>query len=256
MDFNNTTEENGIVQDIDFMVNSTRATYSLKRIASDANRAMDEVVSIILGADGRWQFDDTNYTDLPIGTTNLVANQQDYSFDPEQIDITRVECKDQNGMWQYLSPFDQRDLTPPGTANIPNTGLTATGTFGGNNYSLTSFMEQAGTPIFYDKIANSIFLYPKPSYNSSGGLKVYFQRKPYYFQSTDTTTQPGFAKHLHKIIPLKCAYMYAVSKILASSKIQQLQIQIQAWEQKIKDFYASRKKDEKVVMVARNTPSL
>ena len=256
MDFNNTTDNNGIVQDIDFMVNSTRSTYPLTRIASDANRAMDEVISIILGADGRWQFDDTNYTDLPIGTTNLVINQQDYSFDPEQIDITRVECKDQNGNWQYLAPFDQRDLTPPGTANIPNTGLTATGTFGGNNYSLTDFMSTAGTPIFYDKIATSIFLYPKPSYNSTGGLKVYFQRKPSYFVSTDTTKQPGFAKHLHKIVSLKCAYEYAVSKLLAPNKIQQLQIQIQAWEQKLKDFYASRKKDEKVVMVARNTPSL
>lgn len=256
MDFSNTTDNNGIVQDIDFMVNSTRATYPLTRIASDANRAMDEVISIILGADGRWQYDDTNYTDLPIGTTNLVINQQDYSFDPEQIDITRVECKDQNGNWQYLMPFDQRDLTPPGTTAVPVTGLTATGTFGGNNYSLTDFMKEAGTPIFYDKIATSIFLYPKPSYNSTGGLKVYFQRKPSYFESTDTTKQPGFAKHLHKIISLKCAYEYAVSKLLAPNKIQQLQLQIQAWEQKIKDFYSSRKKDEKVVMVARNTPSL
>lgn len=256
MDFNNTTEENGIVQDIDFMVNSSRSTYPLTRIASDANRAMDEVISLILSSDGRWQYDDTNYTDLPIGTTNLVLNQQDYSFDPEQIDITRVEAKDQNGNWQYLVPFDQRDLTPPGTTSLPVSGLTQTGTFAGNNYSLTDFMSTAGTPVFYDKIVNSIFLYPKPSYNSTGGLKVYFQRKPSYFDDTDTTKQPGFAKHLHKIIPLKCAYEYAVSKLLAPNKIQQLLLQIQQYEQRIKDFYSSRKKDEKVVMVARNTPSL
>lgn len=256
MDFNNTTTEDGIVQDIDFGVGSTRATYPLTRIANDANRAMDDVITIILGADGRWQFDDTNYTDLPIGTTNLVSEQQDYSFDPEQIDVTRVECKDENGNWQYLVPFDQRDLTPPGVATIPVTGLTSVGTLGGNNYSLTDFMSTSGTPVYYDKIANSIFLYPKPNYNSSGGLKVYFQRKPSYFESTDTTKQPGFAKHLHKIISLKCQYTYAVAKILSPNTIQFLQQQIAIWEQKVRDFYASRKKDEKVVMVARNTPSL
>lgn len=255
MDFNNTTDNNGIVQDVDFMVNSTRSTYPLTRIATDANRAMDDVVTLILGVDGRWQYDDTNYTDLPIGTTNLVANQQDYSFDPEQIDVTRVECKDSSGNWQLLIPFDQRDLTPPLGNPTPIGTLTANATLGGNNYSLTDFMSTPGTPIYYDKIATSIFLYPKPSYSTSGGLKVYFQRKPSYFISTDTTKQPGFAKHLHKIVSLKCAYAYATSKLLAGNKIQSLAIQIQAWEQKIRDFYSSRKKDEKVRMIARNTPS-
>lgn len=256
MDFNNTTDNNGIVQDIDFLVNSTRATYPLTRIATDANRAMDEVVTIILGADGRWQFDDTNYTDLPIGTTNLVTDQQDYSFDPEQIDITRVECKDPNGNWIYLVPMDQSDLTPPSNNPLPTSGLTATGALGGNNFSLTDFMKQSGTPIYYDKIANSIFLYPKPSYNSTGGLKVYFQRKPSYFVSTDTAKQPGFAKHLHKIISLKCAYIYGLSKLLAPNKLQSLAVEIQKYEQKIKEFYSSRKKDEKSRLVARNIPSL
>jgi len=254
MDFSNTTTNDGIVQDVDFLVNSNRATFPLTSIASSANRASDEVVSIILGCDGRWQYDDTNYTDLPIGVTNLVANQQDYSFDPEQIDVTRVEVKDPNGSWLFLTPMDQKDLNPTSYAQLPTGGLGGS-SVNGYNYSLTDFMSVAGTPIYYDKIANSIFLYPKPSYNSTGGLKVYFQRKPSYFASTDTTKQPGFAKHLHRIISFKVAYDYAVAKLLAPNKIQSLSFEIQKMTQAIKDFYSSRKKDEKVVMVARNTPS-
>lgn len=255
MDFSNTTTNAGIVQDVDFLVNSTRSTFPLTSIASSANRASDEVISLILGSDGRWQYDDTNYTDLPIGTTNLVADQQDYSFDPEQIDVTRVECKDSSGNWRFLVPLDQKDLNPTTYAPLP-TGTIGVG-FGptGANYSLTDFLKTAGTPTYYDKIANSIFLYPKPSYNSTGGLKVYFQRKPSYFASTDTTKQPGFAKHLHRIISYKVAYDYAVAKLLAPNKIQALINEITKMEQRIKDFYSSRKKDEKVVMIGRNTAS-
>lgn len=256
MDFNDTTLKQGLCQDTDWWVNSDITSYPLADKVRSANMGMNEVVGLILGADGRWQFDDTNYTDLPIGTTNLVLNQQDYGIDTSMIDITRVECKDQNGMWQLLQPFDQRDLTPPGTASIPNTGLTATGTFGGNNYSLTDFMSTAGTPIFYDKIGNSIFLYPKPSYNSTAGLKVYFQRRASYFTVASTTTQPGFAKHLHRYISYYMAKDYAVAKMLTGNKITSLMNELATMKQAIVDFYSSRKKDEKTVMVARNTPSL
>lgn len=264
MDFSNTTTKQGLVQDALWWVNADLTSYGYQDMVRSANMGLNEVVGLILGADGRWQFDDTNYTDLPIGTTNLVANQQDYGIDTSMIDITRVECKDQNGVWQYLSPFDQRDLTPPGTANIPNTGLTATGTFGGNNYSLTDFMSTAGTPIFYDKIGNSIFLYPKPSYNSTGGLKIFFQRKASYFTTSNyvsttnwvDSTQPGFAKHLHRYISLIMAKDYAVSKMLTGNKITSLMNELAVAKQSIVSFYSSRKKDEKTVMVARNTPSL
>lgn len=256
MDFSNTTTNAGIVQDVDYLVNSTRATLPLTTIASSANRAMDEVISIILGSDGRWQFDDTNYTDLPIGTTGLVANQQDYSFDPEQIDVTRVEVKDENGNWRFLVPMDQKDLNPTSYAPLPSGTIGAGFGVDGQNYSLTDFMKVAGTPLYYDKIANSIFLYPKPSYTQSASLKVYFQRKPSYFVSTDTTKQPGFAKHLHRIISYKVAYDYAVAKLLTANKLQSLMNEIAKMEQRIREFYSSRKKDEKVVLVARNTASV
>lgn len=256
MDFNDTTLKQGLVQDCDWWVNSDVTSYPLADKVRSANMGINEVVGLILGADGRWQFDDTNYTDLPIGTTNLVLNQQDYGIDVSMVDITRVECKDVNGNWQYLVPFDQKDLTPPLGTPTPIGTLTANATLGGNNYSLTEFMNTAGTPIYYDKIANSIFLYPKPSYNSTGGLKVYFQRKASYFVVADTTKRPGFANHLHRYISFYMAKDYAVAKMLTGNKIQSLMNEMATMKQAIVDFYSARKKDEAVRMIARNTPSL
>ena len=46
-----------------------------------------------MGADDRWQFDDTNHTDYPIATTNLVANQRTHVLSVSHLRITRVEIK-------------------------------------------------------------------------------------------------------------------------------------------------------------------
>ena len=56
---------------------------SYGRISNDAsllatftryiNEALNRVASLIMTADGRWQWDDTNTTDYPIGTTDLVT---------------------------------------------------------------------------------------------------------------------------------------------------------------------------------------
>ena len=263
MDLSNTTTKQGLVQDALWWVTADLTSYPYTDMIRSANMGLNEVVGLILGADGRWQFDDTNYTDLPIGTTNLVLNQQDYGISTDMVDITRIECKDVNGNWQLLTPFDQRDLTPPLGNPTPMGALTANATLGGNGYSLTDFMSTAGTPIYYDKIANSIFLYPKPSYNSTGGLKVYFQRKASYFTTSayvSTTnwvdsTKPGFANHLHRYISFYMAKDYAVAKMLTGNKITSLMNELALMKQNIVSFYSSRKKDDKVRMIARNTPS-
>lgn len=249
MIFSNSTTKAGLVEECDFLVGSNSVTYPIEQKTRNANRALDKVVSLILSSDGRWQFDDTNYTDLPIGTTNLVLNQQDYSFSTDMITVTRVEIKDADGNWHYLNPFDQRDLTPSEPSPIPSGYASPINT----GYSLTDFLNTPGTPAYYDKLATSVFLYPEPSYNSTNGLKVYFQRQPSYFATTDTTKEPGFAKHLHRYISLSMAYDYALAKNLA--KLNTIRNEMLAMEKAIVEFYNIRKKDEKPVMVARVTPS-
>lgn len=231
-----------ILSDIDFLVKSDSTTYPIAQKTANVNRALDNVVSAILGADGRWQWDDTNYTDLPIGVTDLVANQQDYSFDTEYLVLTRLEVKDSNGKWQFLTPIDQNDLnysTFNYRDNVP--GYVAV-----TGQSLTDFLNTAGIPLYYDKLASSVFLYPKPNYTSTGALKAYFQRKADYFTVSDTTKEPGFAKHLHRYLSLSAAYDFALTNGL--SKAGTLKQELLALEQKIVEFYAYRPKDEKVII--------
>lgn len=231
-----------ILSDIDFLVKSDSTTYPITQKTANVNRALDNVVSAILGADGRWQWDDTNYTDLPIGVTDLVSGQQDYSFDTEYLVLTRLEVKDPNGNWQYLTPIDQNDLnysTLNYRDNVPGYVYV-------EGQSLSDFLKTPGTPLYYDKLASSVFLYPKPDYSSDGALKAYFQRRADYFTVSDTTKEPGFAKHLHRYLSISAAYDFALTNGL--SKAGTLKQELLALEQKITEFYAYRPKDEKVII--------
>lgn len=199
------------------------------------NEGLNRVTSLILQADGRWQFDDTAFTDYPIATTTLVttsgSEQQDYTFDITHLRITRVEVKDVNGNWKLLEPIDQADIY---------------------NQSLTDFLKTAGLPMYYDKIANSIFLYPKPlatAVTATNGLKVYFQRPPSYFTSSDTTKVPGFNSLYHKLIGLIACREYALDRGLAAK--DNLTQRVVEGEQDLQDNYSLRNKDEKIQVRVR-----
>lgn len=199
------------------------------------NDGLDRVTSLILQADGRWEFDDTNFSDYPIATTNLVttpgSEQQDYTFAVTHLKILRVEIKDSTGVWRKLTPISQEDLY---------------------NTSLTSFLSAAGMPEYYDKIANSIFLYPKPLatvVTSTAGLKVYFQRPPSYFTTSDTTKVPGFNALYHKLVALIACRDYALDKSLDGAK--GLVERVAQMEQDLQDNYSLRNRDEKLQMRAR-----
>lgn len=198
MVFNDSSTSQGIVQDTYFEASANSTSYPIADVTRNSNAALDNVVTLILGADGKWQFDSTNATNLPIGTTGLVSGQQDYTFDEEYLVIKAIECSDSLGKWHKLIPIDNYD----------------------EDIALSEFETNNGIPKYYDKMGESILLYPAPNYSideddtPAGGLRAYFQRKIDYFVAGDTTKEPGFAKHLHKYIPLYNAYIYACAKDL------------------------------------------
>lgn len=161
--------------------------------------AEDRVTSLILQSDGRWQFEDSNYTDLPIATTSIVSGQQDYSLAVTHLEILRVELKDTNGVWRILYPKDQDDETV---------------------MALSSLATVTGVPIEYDLLGNSIFLYPTPSFSQVASLKIYFKRGPLHFDFTtgkftdgtgSTSSSPGFNSLYHDLIAFWSSYNYAIA---------------------------------------------
>ena len=185
-------------------------------------------MSLIRNSEGRWQFDDFNQSDLPIATAALVADQQDYSLDVAHLKLTRAEVKDQAGNWVKLTPLDQTDVY---------------------DQSLTDFMKTSGTPVYYDTIGNSVFLYPKPSYSQSASLKLFYERGPSYFTSSDTTKTPGFVSIFHQLIPLWTGYDFAMIKGLAVG--DRIRAEIQRTEDELVTFYQLRNKEDRPALKAR-----
>lgn len=236
MDFSNTTTNDGILQDCEFWIFSgqygqiTSNPNLLNTFTALANRGLDATVTKILEADDRWQFDDTNYTDYPIATTDLVNAQRDYTLSVSHLKIIRVEAQDNTGNWMLLKPMDLKDI----------------------NVARDEFMSEPATPLYYDKTANSLFLYPAPNYNKTGGLRVYYQREPNYFLSSDTTKQPGFVSTLHRIVPMLACYDYAIANNL-TDKINILGAELARKDLEIRKFYGRRNKDEKIVLKEKFT---
>jgi hypothetical protein len=235
MVYSNTTNKDGILQKCEFYVfgsNYGSITGNTTRFAEFnglINDAMDSVVSDILDSDTRWQWDDTNRTDFPIGSIDLVDGQRDYTLDVEHLKIERVECKDASGQYYPLKPIDVEDMRKKGITP-------------------TEFYKTNGVPQFYDKLANSIMLYPQPdvaggAVTASNGLKVGFQRGAEQFTVSDTTKTPGFASIYHKLIPLMASYEYATANDM-TNKAQLLNNKIQEERDKLKRFMQKREKDD------------
>lgn len=195
------------------------------------NRALERVVSLINRADSRWEFDDTNQTDLPIATTTITSGQQDYSLATSHLSINRAEIKDSSGKWHLLKPIDRTQI---------------------DNEALDEYLSTNGLPKQYDKLGTSIFLYPTPDYTQAASLKLYYTREPVLFSSGDTTEQPGFNALFHKLLPLWASYDYAVANGLKNANA--IFAEIVRMEQELEDFYGQRSRDERGRMIVGTNP--
>lgn len=213
-----------------FLTSTNVSSFPDSFLVPEANNALERVTSLIMKSDGRWQFDDENNTDLPIATTALASGQQDYALAITHLDITRVELLDNttSPQWHKLIPIDQTDIY---------------------NTALTNFMSGTGIPIYYDKLGNSVFLYPTPSYSQAASLKLYFQRPPSYFLTSDTTKAPGFNSLYHDLIPLWVAYNYAIS--MGKENANTILAEINMREDALREDYTLRGKDDPLRLRAR-----
>lgn len=186
MEFSNSVNKNGLVQDVDFLCQTTTASYPLTDKVRNINNAYMNVNRLIWEVAEGWQYDDSNKTDLPIATTTLVHNQKNYTIPSTAQRIQRVEIKDSNGDWLLISQIDVNEIRE----------------------SINEFMETAGMPQYYDIIADSVFLYPTPSSAYVAGaddMQLYFDRTVTLFTSASTTASPGFAEPFHRILSLSAS---------------------------------------------------
>lgn len=227
MQFSEATNNTGIVQQTRDIMRVDSTQWATSKIVNSCNNWFDKIVGFAIGADRQFQWDDTNHTKLPIGTTNLVAAQSDYSFLVDEqsnkiVNLTRIDIKDSAGNWTQLKKIDQNEISQ----------------------ALDTYESTDGQPTQYDLIADNIIrLYPTPATSVTAGLKFYFQRTPSYFAATDTTKEPGCSPLLHRGFVIASAYDGALTLGLAN--LQALGVELQKEEQKMITYFSDRNTDSK-----------
>jgi len=231
MTFSDTVGNTGIVQQARSMMRVDATQWPTYQIVNSCNNYLDTITGYAIGADRLFQFDDTNHSKLPIGTTDVTAGQKDYSFLTDEqgnsiLNLLRIDMLDGAGNWVKLRTIDEAQI----------------------EVALDEFEDTQGEPIYYDKIADNIIrLYPTPDVTVSAGLKFYFQRSGSYFAATDTTKEPGVSPLLHRGFVIAAAYDGAMT--LGLDSLSALSNESLKEEMKMKQTFDNRNTDSVSVMM-------
>lgn len=231
MVFNDTVNNLGIAQQTRSLMRVDATQWPTYKIVNSCNNWLDSVTGYAIGADRRFYWDDSNHTKLPIGTTDLVANQSDYSFLSDEqgnkiLNLSRIDILDPDGNYRKLDVINESDI----------------------DVALDEYSSTAGFPVAYDKIADNIIrLYPKPATSVTAGLKFYFQRTASYFTASDTTKEPGVAPLLHRGFVIASAYDGALA--LGLNNLQALSVELEKEDMKMRQYFAIRNTDETPVLM-------
>ena len=173
------TVDDGICQEIDRICGSNSTTFPFKAKASRLNAALDRYFSLAFEADGQWSFDDINQTSPPIDTQTITSGTNRYkfsSFTEKIINLIKLEVLDNNGDGVELIPEDMSYLEGSFQELYLNT------------------TDVVGTPSYYCKYGDFIYLRPTPNYTKTLALKAYFNRPASKFtftRFTVTIATPG-----------------------------------------------------------------
>jgi len=220
---------------IDLEVKTNTTSYPLADKVLDINVALDDAIDIAIKSCGIGQVDDTNNTDYPIITTDLVLGQRDYSYTQDQtgnlvLDIYKVMIMNSSGVYEEIPQVDMQSQR--GTESFYD-GLNVT-----------------GQPTCYDRTGNGIIFDVIPNYNATAGLKMFINREGSYFTVSDTTKKPGIDGRLHEYLVVSPACKFAQRNSLNNEQL--LYNRKLLLEKKISEVYS--KKDRGVRKILSKKP--
>ncbi len=228
LQYSDTSGGQGLIQDCEGRLNFPEAGISgspalLRQFTRYLNIWYQKVVTMIFASQDDWDWDDSNQTDYPIAVTNLVAGQQDYSMPVSlsALKIQRMDITYDGVTWHRTNPIDVQSIQTAADAT------TLAGSFSTESPA-------------YDIKANSLFLFPTPLVNVTGGLRMWFLRGPLEFTTSDTSKVPGIDPAFHSMISVGAAMDYALDKSLPT--YEGLKEKSDDFEIRLKQYYG--KKDE------------
>lgn len=233
----NGTSGDSLIEDITFRTGVNTTQFPIADRTRYINEAYSRIAFIIMSADGRMSWDDPNHGNQPIAKTNLIANQRAYNiFEAtptalqDWLSVKRVDILDTGGIGVQLIPIDENDFK--GVAE-------------------SEFEKNATIPAYFDFNASLINLYPTPSYNSTNGMTVWFDRSPSYFSTTDTTRRPGFDTRFHCYLSMYAANQWNGIK----KKDWSLQTILDRMEKEIGNVYSVQRDKVEVPKLTRQNKS-
>jgi hypothetical protein len=227
MIFNDPTNKQGLLQEIDDICNSDNNSYPIVAKTRRLNSALDRFFTLAMQADGTWEEDDSTYLDYPIATTDLITGKQDYTFPSDLLEVFRVEIQSEDGNWSKLTPIDQTQIQG----------------------SINDMLEGESQPAYYDKKYSSIWLYPVSKVDIEDGLKLHFNRKLNHFVPTDTTRKAGIPPIFEQYLCRYASLPFLIEKDKANRQnIAQLIVED---EKEVTKYYSRRSRDQKQRLLAR-----
>ncbi len=151
-----------IVSLIDAEVKTNSTSYPLATKVLDINVALDDAIDIAIKSCGIGTYDDSNHTDYPIITTNLVSGQRDYAYTADGssnliLDIYKVLVMDTSGVYQEVP---QVNMQLDRETESFNDGVGVT-----------------GQPTKYSRTGNGILFDVLPNYSQTNGIKILINRE-------------------------------------------------------------------------------
>lgn len=225
MQFSDTSNKTGIVEDIDFLCGTDATSYPLVDKARNVNRHYYKVVADIHRTAGRNQYDDSNLASLPKTDLTMVEGTHEVALAETNFLIHAVEVKDLAGNWVRIQEFDLAE----------------------KYRSVSSFNTSSGFPRFYDVLGSYLYLEPAPTAASvtlSSGLRVWVGREVDAFTAADTTQEPGFAEPFHRILSLGASYDYLIVNG-PKEKADQILAQYETLREELRTFYSNKNRDSR-----------
>lgn len=209
--------------DIDFLCNSTSASYPLSAKRRNENIEYHRIATVIWQSDGNWSFDDANNATTPIAYRTIANASANYLIPTTAIRVEDVEIKDANGAWTRLKAITLADM---------------------GGISPEMYLSGTGFPSEYTLEGNEIRLFPSPASASVtliSGLAVRLSRSVTEIPVTATTTVPGFAVPFHRMLSLAAS----VDFIQDDNQRNFLLLQRDRLEKNLINFYSKRSDDYK-----------
>lgn len=233
MQFSDSTNKLGLVEDVRFLTRTDSNEYPTADITRSINAWLHKAVTVILESQDDWEYDDINHTDFPIMTTSLVASQRDYSLPASEkvLKIKRVDVTYDGTTYYRATPFDNNESSS-GYGNATNEDK-----------------DFNKTQPYYDVKFNSIFVYPlanSTDVTNGATLRVEWFREATEFTASDTTKEPGIDEPFHRYLSIGAALDYAVAfDIENKNNLAQL---ASDYEARMRSYYGKKNNDKEKVL--------